>query len=121
MLVTFSLPGFNIKKKCLIPGNFMWMNILSHQAHLILLLPINSDLLGELGIIMNFNDQTVPWDTDTIPMKDRDMYSIISKGPANEPHTLRDEYSWAKRALMLSLSMYMQTKMMSTRHVKISM
>jgi hypothetical protein len=30
------------------------------------------DLLGELGIIMNFNDHTVTWDTDTIPMKDRD-------------------------------------------------
>jgi hypothetical protein len=30
------------------------------------------DLLGELGIIMNFNDHTVTWDTGTIPMKDRD-------------------------------------------------
>jgi hypothetical protein len=25
-----------------------------------------------IGIIMNFNDHTVTWDTDTIPMKDRD-------------------------------------------------
>jgi hypothetical protein len=30
------------------------------------------DLLGELGVIMNFNDHTVTWYTDTIPMKDRD-------------------------------------------------
>jgi hypothetical protein len=30
------------------------------------------DILGELGIIMNFNDHTVTWDTDTIPMKDSD-------------------------------------------------
>jgi xylose isomerase len=30
------------------------------------------ELLGELGIIMNLNDHTVTWDTDTIPMKDRD-------------------------------------------------
>jgi hypothetical protein len=30
------------------------------------------DLLGELGIIMNFNDHKVTWDTYTIPMKDRD-------------------------------------------------
>jgi hypothetical protein len=30
------------------------------------------DLLGESGIIMNFNDHTVTWVTDTIPMKDRD-------------------------------------------------
>jgi xylose isomerase len=39
------------------------MTVLSHQAQMI---------LGELGIIMNFNDHTVTWDTDTIPMKDRD-------------------------------------------------
>jgi hypothetical protein len=30
------------------------------------------DLLGELGIIMNFYDHTVTWDIDAIPMKDRD-------------------------------------------------
>jgi hypothetical protein len=32
---------------------------------------IGRDLLGELGIILNFNDHTVTRDTDTIPMKDR--------------------------------------------------
>jgi hypothetical protein len=36
------------------------------------------DLLGELGIIMNFNDHTVTWDTDTIPMKDRDNSTLSS-------------------------------------------
>jgi hypothetical protein len=30
------------------------------------------DLLVDLGIIMNFNDKTVTWDTDTTPMKNRD-------------------------------------------------
>jgi hypothetical protein len=30
------------------------------------------DLLRELGMIMKFNDHTVSWDTDTIPMKDRE-------------------------------------------------
>jgi hypothetical protein len=30
------------------------------------------DPLGELCIIMNFIDHMVTWDTDTIPMKDRD-------------------------------------------------
>jgi hypothetical protein len=30
------------------------------------------DLLGELGIIMTVNDHTVTWDTETIPIKDRD-------------------------------------------------
>jgi hypothetical protein len=36
------------------------------------------DLLGELGIIMNFNDHTVTWDTDNTPMKDRDTYTLSS-------------------------------------------
>jgi hypothetical protein len=63
-------------------------------------LTINGDLLGELGIIMNFNDHTVTWDTDTIPMKDRDIFTLSSVEAlievymiANEPQTLRDEYS----------------------------
>jgi hypothetical protein len=30
------------------------------------------DLLVELRITMNFNNQTVTWDNDTIPMNDRD-------------------------------------------------
>jgi hypothetical protein len=30
------------------------------------------DLHEELGVIINFNDHTVTWDTNTIPMKDRD-------------------------------------------------
>jgi hypothetical protein len=30
------------------------------------------DLIGELNIIMNFNDHNVTWGTDNIPMKDRD-------------------------------------------------
>jgi hypothetical protein len=36
------------------------------------------DLLGELGIIMNFNDHTVIWDTETIPMKERDTCTLSS-------------------------------------------
>jgi hypothetical protein len=64
------------------------------------------DLLGELGIIMNFNDHTVTWDTDTIPMKDRDACNLSSVEAlienyisANEPQTLRDEYSRATKIL----------------------
>jgi hypothetical protein len=45
-------------------GSFMSMTVLSHQAHMIGLLATNRDLLGELGIIMNFNDHTITWDTD---------------------------------------------------------
>jgi hypothetical protein len=49
---------------------------------------------------MNFNGHTVIWDTDTIPMKDRDTCTLSSVEAlievymsANEPQTLRDEYS----------------------------
>jgi hypothetical protein len=47
---------------------------------------------------MNFNDNTVTWDTDTIPMKDRGTLSseealIEVYITANEPQTLRDEFS----------------------------
>jgi hypothetical protein len=65
---------------------------------------IGQDLLGELGIIMNFNDHTVNWDTDTIPMKDRGTLSSVEALievyiSANEPQTLRDEYSRATKIL----------------------
>jgi hypothetical protein len=33
---------------------------------------IGQDLPGESGIIMNFNDHKITWDTDTISMKERD-------------------------------------------------
>jgi hypothetical protein len=65
---------------------------------------MDQDLLGEVGIIMNFNDHTVTWDTDTIPIKDRDKCTLSSVEAlievymiANEPQTLRDEYSRATK------------------------
>jgi hypothetical protein len=55
---------------------------------------------------MNFNDNTVTWDTDTIPMKDRDTCTLSSVEAlievymiANEPQTLRYEYSRATKIL----------------------
>jgi hypothetical protein len=39
---------------------------------------VGQDLLSELGIIMNFNDHTVTWETDNIPMKDRDTCTVLS-------------------------------------------
>jgi hypothetical protein len=55
---------------------------------------------------MNFNDHTVTWNTDTIPMKDRDTCILSSVEAlievymsANEPQTLRDEYSLATKFL----------------------
>jgi hypothetical protein len=69
-------------------------------------LAINRDLLGELGIIMNFNDRTVTWDTDTTPMKYGDTYTLSSLGAlievymsANESQTLRYEYSSATKII----------------------
>jgi hypothetical protein len=48
------------------------------------------DLLGESGVIMNFNNHMVIWDTDTIPMKDRGTLSSVEAlievyMSANEP------------------------------------
>jgi hypothetical protein len=64
------------------------------------------DLLGEIGIIMNFNDHTVTWHTDTIPIKDRDTCTLSSVEALievdvseNEPQTLRDEYYRATKIL----------------------
>jgi hypothetical protein len=39
---------------------------------MILKVTMDRNLLGNLGIFMNFIDQTITWDTDTIPIKDRD-------------------------------------------------
>jgi hypothetical protein len=87
------------------------MTVLSHQAHMIWLLATNRDLLEQLGIIMNFNDHTVTWDTvgywHYSNEGQRYTHFIISRGPdwdnvylsANEPQSLRDEYSWATEIL----------------------
>jgi hypothetical protein len=48
------------------------MTVLSQQACMICLMAMKQHIVGELGVIMNFNDHTVTWDTDTIPIKDRD-------------------------------------------------
>jgi hypothetical protein len=69
---------------------------------------MDTDLLGELGIIMNFNDQMVPWDTDNRNYSnERQRYNTLSSVEtlievymsANEPQTLRDEYSQATKIL----------------------
>jgi hypothetical protein len=53
---------------------------------------------------MNFNDHTIIWDNDTIPMKDRGTLSstealIEVYMSANEPQTFRDEYTKSKKIL----------------------
>jgi hypothetical protein len=48
------------------------MNVLSSESSGTYDMIMGRDLLGELGIIMNFNDHKVTWDTDTTPIQDRD-------------------------------------------------
>jgi hypothetical protein len=68
MLVTFSLPEFNLKKQISWAFNVDDRSESSNTYDMIM----GRDLLGESGIIMNFNDHTVTWYTDTIPIEDRD-------------------------------------------------
>jgi hypothetical protein len=104
------------RNKCVLLGHFILMTVLSHQAHMIWLLAeisiigLGRDLLGESGIIMNFNDHTVIRDTDIVNYsneRQRHMHFIISRGPdwdhvymsGHETKTLTDEYSWASKIL----------------------
>jgi hypothetical protein len=69
-----------------IDGNFMWMTILSHQGHLkwllaILWFGISLRSARKLGIIMNFNDQRVTWDTKNTPIQDRDTVHYHQQKP----------------------------------------
>jgi hypothetical protein len=68
MIVKFSLPEFNLKKQISWEFHVDDRSESSSTYDMIM----GRDLLGESGIIMNFNDHTVTWDTETIPMKDRD-------------------------------------------------
>jgi hypothetical protein len=72
MLVTFSLPELNLKKQIYTSWAFHLDDRSESSSTYDMIIVQGKDLLGELGIIMNFNDHTVTWDTDTIPMKDRD-------------------------------------------------
>jgi hypothetical protein len=65
---------------------------------------IGRDLLGKLGSILNFNDKTVTWDNDTIPMKDRGSLNSQKSLTeiyltANEPQSLMDEFSCSNKIL----------------------
>jgi hypothetical protein len=72
MLVTFSFPDFNLKKQMCYSWAFHIDDRSESSSTYDMIMGQGRDLLGELGIIMNFNDHTVTWDTDTIPIKDRD-------------------------------------------------
>jgi hypothetical protein len=64
--VTFSLPEFNLKTQMCSSWAFYVVDRSESSSTYDMIM--GRDLLGELGIIMNFNDHTVTWDTDTIPM-----------------------------------------------------
>jgi hypothetical protein len=79
---------------------------------------------------MNFNDHTVTWDTDNIPMKDRYKYFIIRKGlievyfSANEPEKYKHSEMnilGLPKFLMQSIINELQAWIMSSRYVRTSM
>ena len=93
-LVNFLLPEFNLKKQ--ISWEFH-VDVRSKDSNTYDMI-IGRDLLGELGIILNFNDHTVTWDTDTIPMKDRGTLNsqealVEAYLASTEPQSLVDEFS----------------------------
>jgi hypothetical protein len=67
--MTFSVPEFNLKKQMCSSWAFHVDDRSESSSTYDMIM--GRDLLGELGTIMNFNDHTVTWDTETIPMKDR--------------------------------------------------
>ena len=92
--MNFSLPEFNLKKLITWEFHVDDRSKASDTYGMI----IGRDLLGKLGIILNFNDKTVTWDTDTIPMKDRgtlNSQKVITEIylAANEPQSLVDKFS----------------------------
>jgi hypothetical protein len=65
---------------------------------------IGRDLVGEMGIILDFNDKTVTWDTDTILMKDRGILNSQNALTevhlsANEPQSLVNKLSRSTKIL----------------------
>jgi hypothetical protein len=99
-LVTFSLPEFNLKKL------ISWMFHVDDRSKASNTYDtiIDRDLLGNLGIILNFNDHTVTWDTGTIPMRDRGTLNTQDALlelylPSNEPQSLVNKFSRSTKIL----------------------
>jgi hypothetical protein len=77
--VTFSLSEFNLRKQMFCSWEFHVDDRSESSSTYDMIM--GRDLLVELGIIMNFNDHTVTWDTDSITMKDRDTALYHQKRP----------------------------------------
>jgi hypothetical protein len=100
MLVTISFSEFNLKKQVCTSWGFHADERSESSNTYDVINGQGRDLLGEIGIIMNFNDHTVTWDIDTIPMKVRDTGTlpwvealVEDYMRAIEPQMLRDENS----------------------------
>jgi hypothetical protein len=65
------IPEFKLKKQMCSSWSFHVDDNSESSSTYDMIMGINRDFLGELGIIMIFNDHSIIWDTDTIPMKDR--------------------------------------------------
>jgi hypothetical protein len=77
--VTYLFPEFNLKiKMC---SSWVFHVDDCAESSITYDMIMGRDLVGELGIIMNFNDHTVTWNTDTIPMKDRDTALYYQERP----------------------------------------
>jgi hypothetical protein len=105
MLVTVSLPDFNFKKQICYSWTFH-VDECSKSSSTYDMIIGKVPRLGESDVIMNLNNQTVTWDTETIPIKDRDTCTLSSAEALiefylskSEPQTLRYEYSWAIKIL----------------------
>jgi hypothetical protein len=59
---------------------------------------IGRDLLGKLGVILNFNDKTDTWDFDTISMNSQEAITEIILA-AHERQWLIDEFSCSNKIL----------------------
>jgi hypothetical protein len=74
-IVTFLLPEFNFKKQ--IPWKFH-VDGRSKPSDTYGTI-IAQDVFGKLGIILNFNNKTVTWDIDTIPMMTTPTLQVLQK------------------------------------------
>jgi hypothetical protein len=83
--LTFLLLEINLKKQIYPSWSFHVDECSESLSTYDMIISRDQYLLGESGIIINFNDQKVTWDTDNVPMKNRDtslyyQYRLWLKG-----------------------------------------
>ena len=98
-LLTFPLPEFNLKK----PTTCVFHVYDQPKASSTYYMIIARNFHVESGMILNFNDHTVTWDTDTIPMKDRGTLNtqealVEAYLASTETQSLVDEFFYSLRS-----------------------